>query len=114
MDPWSPDQYAKFLSEREQPFIDLVALIHPATQMRVVDLGCGTGRLTRRLHTHLQAAQTLGLDRSARMLAAAEEATADGLRFQKRDIAAFPDTGEQFDLIVSNAALHWIDDHDRL
>jgi len=26
-DPWNPDQYAKFLSERERPFLDLVAMI---------------------------------------------------------------------------------------
>jgi trans-aconitate 2-methyltransferase len=111
MDPWNPDQYAKFLSEREQPFDDLVALVRPAPGMRVVDLGCGTGRLTRRLHLHLKAAETLGLDQSPRMLAAAADAAGAGLRFEQRDIAAFPEHGDRYDLIFSNAALHWIDDH---
>jgi trans-aconitate 2-methyltransferase len=114
-DPWNPEQYGKFLSEREQPFADLVALVTPAPQMKVVDLGCGTGRLTRRLHAQLQAAATLGLDRSARMLASArDEGEADGLRFEQRDISDFPIDGEQFDLIFSNAALHWVDSHDAL
>ena len=45
-DTWNPDQYAKFLAEREQPFYDLLAMIQPAPQMRIVDLGCGMGRLT--------------------------------------------------------------------
>ncbi len=123
-DPWNPDQYAKFLSERERPFLDLVAMIRgpqgsrdgdpvrPAPQMRLVDLGCGTGRLTYRLHSELQASTTLGIDRSSRMLAAAvAEAATDGVRFEQRDIAAFPRHGEQVDLIFSNAALHWVDDH---
>jgi trans-aconitate 2-methyltransferase len=112
MDPWNPDQYAKFLTEREQPFADLVALVRPAPEMRVVDLGCGTGRLTKRLHAYLQASETLGLDRSPRMLAAAADVSSDGLRFEQRDIAAFPDNGESYDLIFSNAALQWVDDHD--
>jgi trans-aconitate 2-methyltransferase len=110
-DPWNPDQYAKFLNEREQPFLDLVALIQPAPLMHVVDLGCGTGRLTRRLHVQLQASTTLGIDRSPRMLAAGAGAAAEGIRFEQRDIAAFPADDEQFDVIFSNAALHWVDDH---
>jgi trans-aconitate 2-methyltransferase len=115
MDPWNPDQYGKFLQERERPFADLVTLIHPRPAMRIVDLGCGTGRLTRRLHDRLEAAATLGLDRSPRMLAEANrECVTDGLRFEERDIATFPDDGEQFDLVFSNAALHWIDDHARV
>ena len=115
MDPWNPDQYEKFLREREQPFHDLVALIRPQPRMRIVDLGCGSGRLTRRLYDQLQAAATLGLDRSPRMLAEANrECATDGLTFEERDIATFPAEGEQFDLVFSNAALHWIDDHARV
>jgi len=115
MDPWNPDQYGKFLREREQPFIDLAALIRPQPELRIVDLGCGTGRLTRRLHEQLGAAATLGLDRSPRMLAEANrESRIDGVRFEERDIAAFPADGERFDLVFSNAALHWVDDHARL
>ncbi len=114
MDPWNPDQYAKFLAEREQPFVDLLALVQPAPQMRIVDLGCGTGRLTKRLHDQLQAAETIGVDRSVRMLAAAADLAADGLRFEQADIGAFPETAGRYDLIFSNAALHWVDNHSEL
>src|SRR5204863_44643 len=83
---------------------------------------CGAGgtcgrlaALTRPLHERLQAAATLGLDRSPRMLAVAnQECATDGVRFDERDIATFPAEGEQFDLVFSNAALHWIDDHARV
>jgi len=113
LDTWNPAQYEKFRREREQPFFDLMALIRPARDMRVVDLGCGTGKLTRLLHARLHARETLGLDRSARML---EEATGDlpqGLSFTVATIESFDARGE-YDLIVSNAAFHWIEDHPAL
>jgi trans-aconitate 2-methyltransferase len=50
IDTWNPVQYDKFQREREQPFYDLLAMIRPSPGMRVVDLGCGTGKLTRQLH----------------------------------------------------------------
>ena len=45
-DTWDPAQYDKFQREREQPFFDLLAMVRPAPAMQVVDLGCGTGKLT--------------------------------------------------------------------
>jgi trans-aconitate 2-methyltransferase len=113
LDTWNPAQYEKFRREREQPFFDLLALIRPAGNMRVVDLGCGTGKLTRLLHARLQARETLGLDRSARML---EESAVDlpaGLSFTVATIESFEARGD-YDLIVSNAAFHWIEDHPAL
>ncbi len=115
LDPWNPDQYAKFAREREQPFFDLLSLVRPKNDLRVIDLGCGTGKLTRLLHARLQAAHTLGIDRSSRML---ERADADvlppGLHFEARTIESFPRSGERYDVIFSNAALQWLDDHPTL
>jgi trans-aconitate 2-methyltransferase len=107
---WSPDQYEKFKAERAQPFWDLVALIDPRPDMRVADLGCGTGELTRALHERLHAKETIGIDNSESMLAKAP--SAKGLRFENAAIETFDQSG--FDLIFSNAALHWIPDHERL
>ncbi len=114
VDTWNPDQYAKFQREREQPFIDLLEMVRPMPEMRVVDLGCGSGRLTRLLHAHLRAKETVGLDRSPRMVAAAmHEPPPPGLRFQEGVIESFTGNGDQ-DLIASNSALHWVPDHDQL
>ena len=114
MDTWNPDQYVKFQREREQPFADLLAMIQPAPAMRVIDLGCGTGSLTRKLHMALNAHETVGLDRSERMLEVARrEPPVPGLRFETRAIEAFEAHGA-YDLIFSNAALHWVESHETL
>src|SRR5262249_52228670 len=107
---WDPQQYERFRSERKQPFLDLLALVQPRPGMRVVDLGCGTGDLTVELHRTLQARETLGLDSSSSMLAKAP--AEPGVRFAEGDIERF--RGGPFDLIFSNAALHWVPDHPAL
>ena len=72
-DSWNPDQYLKFADERAQPFFDLLELVVPVPGGDVVDLGCGTGELTARLHDHSQAGTTLGIDSSEAMLAEASQ-----------------------------------------
>jgi len=108
---WDVDQYERFKEERAQPFRDLVALIDPRPNMRIVDLGCGTGELTRELHEQLHASETLGIDSSESMLSKATPST--NLHFQLADIATFQ-SDRPFDLIFSNAALHWLPDHEQL
>jgi trans-aconitate 2-methyltransferase len=110
---WNPQQYERFKLERAQPFHDLLALVEPRPAMRVVDLGCGTGELTRLMHEQLEAAKTLGVDSSAEMLARAAAFATDTLSFEQATVEAF--TGRPpFDLLFSNAALHWVEDHPAL
>lgn len=111
-DAWNPAQYERFKNERSQPFFDLMALVKPRANMRVVDLGCGTGELTRELHRALKAKTTLGVDNSASMLKESAKFAGEGLTFKETDIAGF--SGGPFDLIFSNAALHWLEDHESL
>ncbi len=76
---------------------------------RVVDLGCGDGRLTAALHRELRARGTLGLDLSETMLAGAPAQASATLRFETGDIGAW--TGSGMDVVFSNAALQWVPDH---
>lgn len=110
-DSWNPSQYERFRNERSQPFFDLMAMVEPQPAMRVVDLGCGTGELTRLLHQHLQASETLGVDSSAAMLAKSEAFAGDGLRFEQQDIGDFS-ADHHYNLVFSNAALHWTANHE--
>lgn len=108
--PWDPAQYNRFRAERQQPLFDLIALVEPRPGLRVVDLGCGTGETTRLLHDRLPDAETLGLDGAEPMLADSAAFATRGLRFARADIGAFAPTAD-YDLIFSNAALHWLPDH---
>lgn len=110
-DTWDPVTYQRFEAERRQPFDDLLEMVQPCPAGRVVDLGCGTGALTAELHRHCQAAETVGVDSSRAML---EKAPTDtpGVRFEVGDIATY-DKGD-LDVVFSNAALHWVPDHERL
>jgi trans-aconitate 2-methyltransferase len=108
---WDVDQYERFKNERAQPFRDLAGLIEPRPNMRIIDLGCGTGELTRELHEQMAASETLGIDSSESML---QKASPSGtLHFQLGDIESFV-ADRPFDLVFSNAALHWIPNHEQL
>ena len=109
--PWDPERYEQFKDERYAPFEDLVKLITVRAGLRVVDLGCGTGELTRRLTELLPDSDVLGIDASAEMLTRAAGEARPGLRFEQRKIE---DADGQWDLIFSNAAIHWVDDHQAL
>ena len=108
-DGWQPDQYARFRAEREQPFYDLLDLVQPVPGGRVVDLSCGTGALTRVLHERMQAAETLGLDRSEAMLEQSAQHAGGGVRFEHGDISEFSASG--LDVVFANASIQWVEDH---
>lgn len=112
-DKWNPELYERFESERSRPFYDLVDMIHPQENLRVLDLGCGTGKLTKYLHDTLAAQETLGIDASEKMLQKARQFEGNGLRFEQGKIEENPGYGE-FDVIFSNAALQWLTEHEAL
>lgn len=109
--PWNPRQYERFRDERSQPFFDLLALVQPVPGGRAVDLGCGTGELTRALHEHLQAAETVGMDNSEPMLKESDQFAGGGLSFALGDAATWA-PAEPVDVLFSNAALQWLPDHE--
>ncbi|MEJ7583802.1 MAG: methyltransferase domain-containing protein [Acidimicrobiales bacterium] len=113
-DTWDASQYERFAHERRQPFMDLMELVRVEHPDRVLDLGCGTGTLTRTLHDRLAAITTVGIDSSPAMLAEANEQAGRGLRFEPGDIADPADLGppQGVDLVFSNAALQWIPEHE--
>jgi len=74
---------------------------------RVVDLGCGDGKLTAEIASRLSSGSVLGLDSSASMIEAARKHRAENLSFQVMDVTHLSFV-EEFDLAFSNAALHWV------
>ena len=110
-DTWQPDQYRRFQAERDQPFVDLLALVDGdgALGGALVDLGCGDGRLTALAHQQLGTASALGVDSSPAMLA--DTPTVDGLTFEEGDLATF-ERPAAYDVVLANASLHWVPDHE--
>lgn len=109
--PWNPDQYHKFQSERAAPFYDLLALVDARPNLKAMDLGCGTGELTRQLADQLPDSDVTGLDSSPQMLDKAASFARGGLVFQAGDLSAL---AGDWDLIFSNAALQWSGNHAEL
>jgi len=111
--PWNPKQYHKFQSERSAPFYDLLKLVEIRPHIKAVDLGCGTGELTRVLADTLPNSDMIGLDSSHQMLDAARAASysSPSLQFEQGDLSKL--TGN-WDLIFSNAAIQWCEDHENL
>jgi len=110
MDVWSPAQYAQFQAERSKPFWDLAGLIDFAGTGRLLDVGCGTGQLTRDLHEQQKIPFSLGIDASPAMLAEAAKLAEEGLYFSQTTVEKFS-TEQPFDVVISNAALQWVGGH---
>lgn len=109
---WDPRLYSAFAAPRLRPALDLLARVDLDAPARVVDLGCGTGNVTRLLVERWPAAAVIGIDSSAEMLAAAAEQPAT-VTWEQAEIAGWR-AAWPVDLLFSNAALHWLGGHERL
>lgn len=109
---WDPAQYLRFSNERLRPALDLLAQVPLATATQVVDLGCGAGNVTAILQQRFPDAAVAGVDGSAAMLEKAR-AAAPGCVFTQGDFATWQPAAPP-DLIYSNAALHWVGEHEAL
>lgn len=110
MATWDPDVYALYRRYRERPAIDLLTAIPQGLEPREIwDLGCGLGEQAALLAARHPEARVRGVDSSPEMLERAKALPAN-VEWVLGDIAAFaPD--RPADLIFTNAALQWVDDH---
>jgi len=113
---WNPQRYLTFESQRLRPALDLLSQIHldehsDSTPHRILDLGCGTGNITPYLRDRWPQASILCLDSSNEMLDRArsnhKKRGLKNVEYLQSDFESF-DSQEPFDLIYSNAALHWV------
>ena len=91
----------------------LIDSLSPPRDAAILDLGCGDGALTRELAALVPDGRVVGVDASPGMIAAAKEFEGGNLAFVRMDVDDL-DFTDQFDVIFSNAALHWVADHARL
>ena len=106
-------KYEKASTHQREWGVKLISELSMKGHEHVLDLGCGDGTNTAMIAELLPNGQVVGIDASQGMIEAAKPKERDNLKFVLMDIdvIAFVD---EFDIIYSNATLHWIKDHERL
>jgi trans-aconitate 2-methyltransferase len=108
---WDPQQYGRYADERGRAFFELLARVDVDVPRLVVDLGCGPGSLTATLAQRWPHARVIGVDSSEHMVAAATSYAVPGrLEFVHANLDSYEPAG-RVDVVVSNAALHWVPGH---
>lgn len=111
---WDPEEYERSSSQQKKWGMELLEKITLSGDERVLDVGCGDGFLTSLLASRVPRGEVLGVDVSPEMVGHAARRypreTYPNLRFLVMD-ARHLAFREEFDLVFSNAALHWIPDH---
>lgn len=111
---WNPADYAEHSGNQliwAEELISQLTLLGPE---QILDLGCGDGKVSALLASKVPHGAVLGLDSAANMVELAQErfpsSQFPNLSFQVMDIRRL-DYNQSFDVVFSNAVLHWIQDH---
>ena len=114
MHQWNGETYHKSSSEQQRWARELITKLHLNGDERILDIGCGDGKVTAEIAGHLQTGSIVGIDSSDSMIHFAQStfptSQHSNLEFQQMDARALTFQNE-FDVVFSNAALHWIIDH---
>lgn len=114
MNTWNPEEYHRYSSEQQKWARELISKLHLNGTERVLDIGCGDGKVTAEIARHLPFGFILGIDNSHAMIQFAKmhfpPAVYPNLAFQQMDARNLQFHNE-FDVVFSNATLHWVKDH---
>jgi len=112
MTEWDASSYARCSALQESMAAEVLALLHFSGAEHILDIGCGDGRITAEISTRVRDGFVVGIDASEEMIHFAQaHAHSPNLRFQQIQAAHLPFENE-FDVIVSFNALHWLPDQD--
>ncbi len=108
---WDASSYEKHSSPQRQWALDLIRTREFAGDEHVLDIGCGDGKISAELAARVPSGSALGVDEAHTMIRFAQEKFPQSrfanLWFQHAD-ATHLIFCHEFDLVVSFAALHWI------
>lgn len=113
-DTWSPESYLSFSDYRTRPAIDLLSRIKIENPSSIIDVGCGAGNVTAILRQRWKYAEISAIDNSPSMLAhAGAKFSTQQINWKLEDINewSLKKKYKKFDVVFSNAALHWIGGH---
>lgn len=106
---WQPADYAANSAVQLAWARELLARLPLSGDEHILDVGCGDGKITAEIARAVPHGSATGIDASAPMIAYAREQF-PGPEFQVMD-ARHIHLPQRFDVVFSNAALHWVDDH---
>ncbi len=110
-DHWNATDYSQQSSAQAQWAHELIAKLNLRGDERLLDVGCGTGSITAAFADQLPQGAVVGIDFSADMIAFAQrEYVRPNLAFYQMDATAI-ELAATFDVVFSNATLHWVADH---
>ncbi|HUZ07583.1 MAG TPA: class I SAM-dependent methyltransferase, partial [Candidatus Paceibacterota bacterium] len=114
---WNAADYAANSAVQQTWARELIAKLNLRGGEHILDVGCGDGKVTAEIAHTVPRGFVLGMDASAEMIGFARNTFPRShilnLEFQIRDarkIGSARRVGE-FDIVFSNAALHWFEDH---
>ena len=107
------EQYQKVSAHQKEWGRQLISELNLVGDEHILDLGCGDGVLTEALVDLVPNGRVKGIDASQGMIDAATKKTRHNLTFELLDINTL-ELPEHYDIIFSNAALHWVKDHRKL
>lgn len=114
MHNWDPEDYEKSSSAQYSWAVGLISRLKLRGDELILDIGCGDGRVTAHLAALVPRGAVVGIDLSPDMIAFARETHSTraypNLFFQVGDASSLR-FGDEFDLVVSFACLHWVKDH---
>lgn len=110
---WDSDLYLKFANERKQPCMDLISRLDKKFDT-ILDLGCGPGNSTENLFEKYSPSTIIGFDADDHMLEKARKTHPNFQFVQGYAPIDFHQLTEKFDLVFSNACIHWIEDQEKL
>ncbi|MGH9310772.1 MAG: class I SAM-dependent methyltransferase [Vicinamibacterales bacterium] len=115
MSDWDAARYHRISAPQFDWGQRVLARLQPAEGERILDLGCGTGRITQEILAAVDGGSVTGVDLSGAMLAVARASRAGPssrhLRYVQASGVALPFSGA-FDAVFSAATLHWIRNHE--
>lgn len=110
VESWDGRDYERHSPHQREWGNSLIGELRLRGDERILDLGCGDGSLTRKLADLVPRGSVLGIDAAPEMLEAARAKCGPNMRLQQLDINALAFEAE-FDVVFSNASLHWVHDH---
>jgi trans-aconitate 2-methyltransferase len=110
---WNAASYEQVSGPMEAMGRDVLDRLDLRGDERVLDAGCGTGRVTAALAERLPRGEVVAVDASPSMVEEARRRLGDAADVRVADLTELT-LEEPVDAILSTATFHWIADHDRL